>query len=36
MKGDLHLLSAVEAADAITAGRLSSEALVQVALHYGT
>jgi len=32
MKGDLHLLSAVDAADAIRAGRLSSEALVQACL----
>ena len=32
MKGDLHLLSAVEAAGAIKAGRLSSEALVQACL----
>ena len=32
MKGDLHLLSAVDAADAIRGGRLSSEALVQACL----
>lgn len=32
MKDDLHLLSAVDAADAIRAGRLSSEALVQACL----
>ncbi len=32
MKGDLHLLTAVDAAEAIRAGRLSSEALVQACL----
>jgi Asp-tRNA(Asn)/Glu-tRNA(Gln) amidotransferase A subunit family amidase len=32
MKGDLHMLSAVDAAEAICAGRLSSEALVQACL----
>lgn len=32
MKGDLHNLSAVQAAEAIRAGRLSSEALVQACL----